>query len=317
MSVQTATGPVAADALGPTLMHEHVFTLDSEVLALDPGWDEEAAITDATARLAELRGRGITTIVDLTVIGLGRFVERIRRVAEQSGMQIVVATGIYTFSEMPQYFKIRSQLLSPDFVEEFFIREAREGIGPGGILPGILKCATDRFGLVMDVEHVLRATARAHTKTGLPISTHTHAKSKQGLTQQRIFQEEGVDLSKVVIGHSGDTTDLEYLEQLIDNGSYLGMDRFGIDVFCPFEGRVATVAELCRRGYAERMVLSHDASCVSHSVPPELLDQPRWTRWRYTHISDDVLPALRKAGVPEEDLTTMLVANPRRILDRG
>jgi phosphotriesterase-related protein len=317
MTVQTATGPVAADALGPTLMHEHVFTLDPELLALDPGWDEEAAVTSATARLAELRGRGITTIVDLTVIGLGRFVERIRRVAEQSGMQIVVATGIYTFSEMPQYFKIRSQLLSPDFVEDFFVREAREGIGPGGILPGILKCATDRFGLVMDVEHVLRATARAHTKTGLPISTHTHAKSKQGLTQQRIFREEGVDLSKVVIGHSGDSTDLEYLEQLIDNGSYLGMDRFGIEVFCAFEARVATVAELCRRGYAERMVLSHDASCVSHTVPPEVLDQPQWARWRYTHISDDVLPALRKAGVSEEDLTTMLVTNPRRILDRG
>ena len=317
MSVDTATGPVASDALGPTLMHEHVFTLDPELLALDPDWDEEAAIVGAAARLAELRGRGIATIVDLTVIGLGRLVERIRRVAEQSGMQIVVATGIYTFSEMPQYFKLRSQLLSPDFVEEFFVREAREGIGPAGILPGILKCATDRFGLVMDVEQVLRATARAHTKTGLPISTHTHAKSKQGLAQQRIFREEGVDLSKVVIGHSGDTTDLEYLEQLIDNGSYLGMDRFGIEVFCSFEARVATVAELCRRGYAERMVLSHDASCASHTVPSEVLDRPEWSRWRYTHISDDVLPALRTAGVTEEDLTTMLVANPRRILDCG
>jgi phosphotriesterase-related protein len=297
-------------------MHEHVFTFDPELVALDPDWDEEAAIADAVDRLVELRGQGIRTIVDLTVIGLGRFVDRIRRVAEQSGMQVVVASGIYTFSEMPPFFKFRSQLLSPNFVEEFFLREAREGIGPSGILPGILKCATDRFGLVMDVEHVLRATARAHTKTGLPISTHTHAKSKQGLAQQRIFREEGVDLSKVVIGHSGDTTDLDYLEELIDNGSYLGMDRFGIEVFCSFEARVTTVAELCRRGYADRMVLSHDASCGSHTVPAEVLERPEWSRWRYTHISDDVLPALREAGVSEDDLTTMLVTNPGRILDR-
>jgi phosphotriesterase-related protein len=194
--------------------------------------------------------------------------------------------------------------------------EAEEGIGASGIHPGILKCATDRHGLVTDVEHVLRSTARVHLRTGLPISTHTHAESRQGLVQQRIFRDEGVELSQVVIGHSGDSTDLAYHEEVIAHGSYLGMDRFGIDVFCAFEARVATVAELCRRGYAERIVLSHDANCQGHAVPREVLGRPEWSRWRFTHISDDVLPALRAAGVPEDDLTTMLVTNPRRILDR-
>ncbi len=95
---------------------------------------------------------------------------------------------------------------------------------------------------------MLRAVAQAHRQTGVPISTHTHARSRRGLEQQRIFREEGVDLSRVVIGHSGDTTEIDYLEELIANGSYLGMDRFGIDTILSFEDRVDTVARLCERG---------------------------------------------------------------------
>jgi len=147
------------------------------------------------------------------------------------------------------------------------------------------------------------------------ISTHTHALRRVGLDQQRIFREEGVDLSRVVIGHSGDTTDLDYLEELISHGSYLGMDRFGIDSILSFEDRVNTVAAMCARGYAERMVLSHDAACYMHHLPerelPALLP-----RWHYLHIHNDVLPALKQKGVSDEQLHTMLVENPRKIFER-
>src|SRR5579863_7601472 len=134
--------------------------------------------------------------------------------------------------------------------------DVTEGIAGTGVRAGILKCAVDEKGLNPGLEMVLRAVARAHLRTGVPISTHTHAATRRGLEQQRIFQEEGVDLSRVVIGHSGDSTDIAYLEELIAQGSYIGMDRFGIDMLLPFADRVNTVAVMCERGHADKMVLS-------------------------------------------------------------
>jgi phosphotriesterase-related protein len=135
--------------------------------------------------------------------------------------------------------------------------------------------------------------------------------ARTGLVAQDVFRSEGVDLGAVVIGHSGDTADLDYLHQLIDNGSYVGMDRFGLDVLLPEDQRVATVATLAREGFAERMVLSHDASCHIDWFPPGVREQIA-PNWHHTHLHDEVLPALRAAGVTEAQLTTMLVDNPRR-----
>lgn len=120
----------------------------------------------------------------------------------------------------------------------------------------------------------------------------------------------------MVIGHSGDTTDLDYLEALMAAGSYIGMDRFGVDAFLGFADRVATVAALCQRGHAGQMVLSHDASCYFDALPEETVAQTM-PNWHYLHIHNDVLPALRARGVTDEQLTTMLVDNPRRIFEHS
>jgi phosphotriesterase-related protein len=162
----------------------------------------------------------------------------------------------------------------------------------------------------------LRAVAQAHRATGAPISTHTHAASQRGLDQQRIFREEGVDLSRVIIGHSGDSTDIGYLEELIAAGSYLGMDRFGIDTILPFEQRVAVVATLCERGHADRLVLSHDCACFIDWFDERDL-AARLPNWHFLHISDDVLPALKERGVSDAQLHQMLVDNPREIFDHS
>lgn len=124
-----------------------------------------------------------------------------------------------------------------------------------------------------------------------------------------------MDLSRVIIGHSGDTTDLDYLEELLAAGSYLGMDRFGLDMFCSFEDRVDTVAKMCARGHADRMVLAHDASCYIDWLPEAALPFVL-PNWHYLHIHNEVLPALRQRGVTEEQITTMLVDNPREIFSR-
>ncbi|HET9770492.1 MAG TPA: phosphotriesterase-related protein [Acidimicrobiia bacterium] len=315
----TVRGPVGADRLGTTLMHEHVFILNAEFQQNRTDWDEDERVADAVAKLDEAAALGVETIVDVTVLGLGRYVPRLQRIAAATSMNIVVATGVYTYGDVPFWFHERRPARGrpeTDPMVEFFVRDITVGIADTGVRAGILKCATAERGLTPDVERILRATAHAHRATGVPITTHTDAARRNGLDQQRIFAEEGVDLSRVVIGHSGDTTDLEYLRRLMDAGSTIGMDRFGIDTLLPFEDRVATVATLCREGYGDRMVLSHDAACFLDWFDPDRGELLRDTlpRWHYRHIHEDVLPALEKLGVGPEEIRTMLVDNPRRLL---
>lgn len=302
-------------------MHEHVFMMTTEIAENYPeAWgDEERRVADAIDRLNELKSRGVDTVVDLTVIGLGRYIPRIQRVAAATELNIIVATGLYTYNDVPFRFHFQGPgtlLDGPEIMTEMFVRDITEGIADTGIRAAILKCATDEPGVTPGVERVLRAVAAAHRETGVPISTHTHAGLRRGLEQQRIFAEEGVDLSRVVIGHSGDSTDLDYLEELIAQGSYLGMDRFGIDSILPFEQRVDTVARMCERGHAEKMVLSHDASCYFDALPEDVVPVVM-PNWHYLHIHNDVIPALKERGVTDEQLHTMLVDNPRRIFTHG
>lgn len=160
-----------------------------------------------------------------------------------------------------------------------FITDITEEISDTGVRAAFLKCAIDDQGLTPGVERVLR--------------------------------EEKADLSKVVLGHSGDSTDLDYLTELADAGCLLGMDRFGLNQLTPFEDRVAIVAALCERGYAGSMVLSHDAACYIDWFAPGSI--PRFApSWHFEHLFDDVLPALRERGVSQEQLDAMLVGNPRR-----
>jgi phosphotriesterase-related protein len=321
-AVNTVRGPIDVDSLGPTLMHEHIFVLNTEVMLNHPEiWDEDERIDDAVTKLNELKAAGIDTIVDPTVMGLGRYIPRIQKVCARTELNVIVATGFYTYTELPFWFHNRGPGTMMDGSEplvEMFLRDIREGITGTGVKAGVIKFATDAHGMTPHCERIIRAAAQAHRQTGVPITTHTDVHSKVGLEQQRILREEGVDLSRVIIGHSGDSTDLDYLQQLIDNGSYLGMDRFGIDVYLPTDRRVDTIVELCRRGHADRMVLSHDASCWLDwfdPVPPELRAAAT-PNWHYLHISNDVLPMLRERGVSEAEIEQMLVGNPRDYFSR-
>jgi phosphotriesterase-related protein len=320
VTLNTARGAIGTADLGVTLMHEHVFVMTTEIVENYPeGWGDGAKReADAIVRLNELKARGVDTIVDLTVVGLGRYIPRIARIAAATELNIVVATGLYTYNDVPMHFHYLgpgAPLGGPEIMTEMFVRDIEHGIADTGIKAAILKCATDEPGVTPGVERVLRAVAAAHRETGVPISTHTHAATRRGLEQQRIFAEEGVDLSRVVIGHSGDTTDVAYLEELIAAGSYIGMDRFGVDVYLSTEERVKTVATMCERGHADRMVLSHDAFCYFDALPEATLPVAL-PNWHYLHIHNDVIPALKERGVTDGQLATMLVNNPRRIFSK-
>jgi len=321
--VQTVRGPVDTADLGTTLMHEHIFVLTADVQQNYPEeWgSEEERISDAVRRLSELPGRGIRTIVDPTVIGLGRYIPRIQRIAEQvPDLNIVVATGCYTYDDVPFFFHYRGPALNaavgaevPDPMVDMFVKDIEEGITGTGVKAGLLKCAIDHQGMTSGVERVMRAVAKAHRRTGVPITVHTHPGSRQGLEAQRVLGDEGVDPGRVVLGHSGDTTDVEHLTELAEAGFVLGFDRFGINLDTTFEARADTLVEMCRRGYAGQIVLSQDANCYIDWLAPGVMDL--LPQWHYTHIHDDVLPYVREHGVTDEQIDTMLVANPRRYFE--
>lgn len=321
MAVATYQGRVEGDDLGMTLMHEHVFVMSPELALNYPGWagwDEEAAVEAAVARLDGLAAAGVGTIVDATVLGLGRMPALVARVAARTRLRIVAATGFYVLSELPLYLRLRGPggvTDEPEPLVDLLLSDLTEGlVGTAGVRAGVIKCTTDRAGMTPDVERAVRAAARAQVATGAPLITHSHARRRTGLDQQRVLAEEGVDLSRVVIGHSGDSDDLDYLRQLAEAGSYLGMDRFGIDAFLPTPARVDVVVALCRDGLADRLVLSSDAACHLDGLP-----DPHHARafpdWHLNFVPDGVVPRLRAAGVSDEDLHHMLVDNPRRILD--
>ena len=306
--VQTVTGPVSADNLGRVLMHEHV-VISSPGLHQQYPWTypRSEALAAAIEGLTALKAVGIDTIVDHTTYDLGRDIELIAEASRAGGVNIIAATGVWI--EPQRYWQIRS----PVEASELLISDLENGIAGTDIRAGVVKCAIDVAGLTPAVERVLRASAIAHRATGVYISTHTHAPGRVGTDQQRVFAEEGVDLSRVVIGHSGDTTDLEYLRALLSRGSYLGMDRFGAEDRLPDVERMATVATLCGEGHVDQILLSHDATFWSDRQPMDSILRAR-PYWHHRHVTEDIVPGLMKLGVTADQVDQMMIQSPRTLL---
>jgi phosphotriesterase-related protein len=249
---------------------------------------------------------------------LGRDVELARRVVDATGIQLVMCTGIYgsRYTFLPQCFANRDA----DYLADVFVHDIEVGMQGTDVKAAFLKCAVDEPGITDDVDKILRACARASKRTGRPIMSHSHPASGTGLKQMDVFDDEGVDPAKVVIAHTGDTDDLDYIERLLDRGVLIGMDRYGLEMFLPMAQRNATVAELLRRGYAGQMVLSQDYCATIDWFPPEA-EEAFYGQglvredWGMTLVFDEVLPALRGEGVfTDEHFQTIFVENPRRWL---
>lgn len=317
--VQTFLGPVPAAELGSTLIHEHVFVGHPELDANfpHPEWDEARLIEEAVAGLDRLWELGVRTVVDLTVLGLGRDVRRVLKVARRTRVNLVAATGYYTADVLPAFFSTHGPgrlVGGPDPLEEYFLRDIQEGIAGTAVRAAVLKVVTDRPGITEDVRRVMTAAAAAHRATGVPVMTHTHAPSENGRDQLRFFTDHGVPAERLVIGHCGDSEDLDYLRELMDAGATIGMDRFGMEHVLPDERRTATVLALLREGYADRMVLSHDAAFFSRVTPPSwrAVHTPHW---HMENLHTRILPRLLQQGATREDLVQMLVRNPARLLE--
>ncbi len=307
--IQSATGPLDTAAMGFTLMHEHVAASWGPMIQQYPElFDRSAQMAGIVAPLVAAKTAGVRTIVDLTPIDLGRDPRLIRDASQRSGVNIIVATGLYY--GLPYYFLYRPD----EEMTALFVRDITVGISDTGVRAGVIKCATEP-DMHPANERVLRASARAHRATGAPICTHTHVRNRTGLDQQRVFKEEGVDLGRTVIGHSDDSEDISYLEQIIQNGSYCGMDRIGLQRPRTSEQRADMIAALVERGYANRITLSHDAACRFEWAPDTMREG--MPTWNFTHIPKDVVPMLRQRGVSDAAIEQMTTGNPRRLFEQN
>ena len=307
--LETVSGPVDAGALGLTLVHEHLRISSEPLRAQYPHlYDEGAERERAVAEVRRAMGHGVKTIVDPVAMDFGRDVRLAQHVAEETGVQLLMGTGL-GYLPLPQHLARRDA----DYLADVLVHDIEEGIQGTEVKAAFLKCAVDEDGMTEDLDKVLRAIARASLRTGRPIMAHSHPANRSGLDQMDIFEEEGVDPGQVQIAHTGDTDDLDYIEELLARGPFIGMDRFGFDIVLSHSRRVATVVELCRRGHADRMHLSQDAAATIDWFPPG------WTEravpnWHFTWLFERVLPDLREAGVTDEQIATMLERNPARWL---
>jgi len=314
--INSVLGPLDTADMGFTLSHEHILTGSAGIQTTYPEFiDRQGTIDRGVVDLTEAYGEGLRTIVDVTTMDLGRDIRLIEEVSHRSGVNVIVATGIWR--DIPRVF----WAAAPDMIADLFVREIEVGIEDTGIKAGIIKVANDQGGVTPEGEIILRAAARAQKRTGVPISTHTWAVERVGEQQVRIFEDEGVDLNRVYIGHSNDSTDIGYLTGLLEKGVWIGLDRYpgGRAPGTPnWEKRTETAKALIDAGYGDRIMLSHDWSVTLSIVSIEQQQQRRqYNPDGYQFIQRQVLPRLIELGADPGAVRMINEETPRRFFEGG
>jgi phosphotriesterase-related protein len=317
-TVNTVLGPLETSKIGFALMHDHIVASIGGVPQIYPellGKDYKERIVKGLVAAKQV---GVNTVVDAAPMNLGRDVKILAEVSRISGVNIICCSGWYL--DLPPFLGT----FDADQFAQIFAREIREGIEGTNIKAGILKSAADFEGVTPGIELVLRGVARAQLMTGVPIMLHSYSQGQVGRQQIPILKEEGVDLRRVKLDHSTDTTDMEYLTWMLDQGCYLGMDRLpGIHVppkaSVSSEGRIKTIKALIDAGYGSRLLLGHDACLVStlfdtiSDADKKKLEKDN--PYGFSYISKVVIPKLRDWGVSEKNIQMLVVDNPRRFFE--
>ena len=337
MHVQTVLGPVDADALGRVLTHEHLTCLTptpwfSEQSPEPGSWIHGGLVDDrvdtAVSAVAGLTALGFGAIVDVTPTGLfGHDVRLLTEISERSGIHVIAGTSVYLETYSPAW-ALSSTL---DELQARFVADARSGIGDTGIRAGILgEQATGLNEITPHEEKCLRAAARAHYETGLPINTHT-THGTMALEQIAILRDEAVDLSRVVIGHMDIRPAVSDLTEVLDTGVTIAFDTFGKQYWDfvvkplpadlpegafeksgyhrPDEARISALLQLVQRGYAEQIVLSTDITGTECYLNPHTHG-----RFGYSYLGREIVPRLVDAGISHDDIEQMLRHNPAQLL---
>lgn len=316
--IASVTGPVEAADLGHVLVHEHVVCGAAGVTrgaaALAGGVD--ALIERAVTALRAARAAGLRSIVDATPFDLGRDVELLAEVSRRSEVTILAASGHWL---LPSVFMSNRSVTE---LADLFIADLTTGADGTAIRCGVMKVASEEEVTPFD-RRVLEAVAIAHRETGAPIITHAAARNRIGEAQAAIFDELGVPPGRVVIGHSDDTYELDYLTGLADRGYIIGMDRLPCGNLPEYGGRtvddrIEMIVELVDRGYGDRVVVSHDDPIWAGLLTAE--DQARHVAANpdgVAFIHRRVLPALADRGLDDAAIGRIMVGNPARWLVGG
>ena len=313
-TINSVLGPMDTGDLGFTLSHEHVLVSSAGIQYVYPEFiDRVGTISRGIADLGTAYSEGLRTIIDVTTIDLGRDIRMLEEVSRESGVNIICATG--TWRDIPRVF----WTVDPDVVARLYIREIEEGIENTGIKAGIIKVANDIGGVTPEGEIILRAAARAQRATGVPISTHTWAPERVGEQQVAVFEDEGVDLNRVYVGHSNDTMDTGYLIGLLEKGVWIGLDRYPgrqTELTPDWEGRTETAWKLIEAGWSHRIMLGHDWSVTLSIASQEMQEQRRqYNPDGYLFITRRVIPRLKDLGATDADINNIFVDNPRRFFE--
>ena len=310
-TINSVLGPLDSSDLGYTLMHEHVIGSQAGILQNYPEFFGPNFMDSIINGLVEAKNGGIDTIVDASTFEMGREVTVLAEASRRSGVNIIATTGCG-----PDADRLVGDWSADQFTG-LFVRDIKKGIADTDIKAGILKSFADVDGVTPGVEIILRAVARAHLQTGIPIILHSYARGQVGRQQLRVLQEEGVDMKRVKVDHSLDTTDIEYLTWLLEQGCYLGMDRLpGLGE--SITDRIKPLKTLIDAGWAHRLLLSHDLMLAMHipHFPPEVRDwMANGNPDRLLYINKVVNPLLREMGVSETVLNSMFTDNPRNFFE--
>jgi phosphotriesterase-related protein len=321
MRIETVSGPVEPDRLGGVLMHEHV-----AALTLGGFYGGEEGDADLAVRaLGGLADMGIGALVDLT----GR-----TRVEARGGLEVVAAMArrvpLHIVVGYSYYKDPWLENAGTSDIDELTTLYVEEALGSGGVKAGLYgEVGTSLDEITPGEELHLRAVARAHVATGLAISTHCTL-GTMALEQMEILLSEGVDPTRVVVGHMDLRPEVSHLEEVLATGVNLGFDTWGKEWFDyrvpgseedspgefvkwayhrPDDDRVAALKHLCERGYDDRIVMSCDMSGAEAWLNPTTHG-----RHGYSYLPMVVLGRLRNEGVADTSLQRMLVENPARIL---
>jgi phosphotriesterase-related protein len=312
--IHSATGPISTESLGQTLTHEHVVSANWNMRMCYPEWfDREGFLRYAAEDVGRTWALGVRTMVDVTPVCLGRDTATVREIARRTGMQIICATGFFHTEDQWMYNR------SVDSFLHYLMYDIERGLDGTDVLPGIIKCCTDLQGVTPINERLLTASAIAARESGLPVSTHATYKNDSARRQLDILEKHGVPLDRVVIGHCGDTSDVDFLEGILRRGCYIGLDRFGDEAKNSLENRVNTLMELCQRGWLERLMISHDYVSFVDIGPFEWRFQrekdPDDARYNSRFIHQYALPLLLQKSFPVESIRRLLVGNPRAFFE--
>jgi len=300
MPIKTVLGDISENVLGVTLAHEHICCYSDYVYNMIGNLylDKEKLINASIKYLIELKEKyALKTFIDCTPVNIGRDIDLLKKISQKSGVNIICSTGFYYTEETLLYNT------SAETAANYIISDAKN------VNAGIIKCAVEKEKMSSFNKKILIASAKAQLALGLPVVLHTNAKNKNGMKALEILISEGVKPQAITVAHLSDTSDMEYVFQILEKGCFIGFDRlYNITNEEYINQKVNNIKFLCENGYLDKILLSHDALFFNGFEAEHKIDE----RPRFEYGFEYILPNFSRQIIEE-----IMIKNPIKMLKCG